>query len=161
MKLDLEMTGVAEAAKAMGVEVDMLRGRFEAAVFTTAGLIATDAMKLAPFKSGVLRESRFVTRTMPVEIGFNAPYAALTHEVGAHKKYLQRALAERTPRVAADIARTMRAQEHAKSRQTIATAPSKHPDRPHNQWSGASTDKKERRRLRPQAERQRRPRADG
>lgn len=128
MLVDMKVTGLdvvaAEAAKA----AKRFRDAFEAANFVVASEVLADLMPGVPRKSGALQESAFVTRAMPAEAGFAADYAAAVHEVGPHRKYLQRPVSAAQSTVADRVARLV--PRFADAGVTLATAPAKFSERP-------------------------------
>jgi hypothetical protein len=125
---NLKVTGLdkvlTETQKATRRFVDA----FDAAMFVVAGDILSDLLPQVPRKSGALQDSRFVSRTRPVEAGFGARHATVVHEVGPHKKYLQRPVSQASSSVAARVAALV--PRFAEAGTTLATAPSKHPATP-------------------------------
>ena len=125
---DLKLSGIDEVLTATQKATRRYVDAFEAAVFVAAGNILTELTPGVPFKTGELRDSDFVTRTMPVDAGFSAGHAAAAHEVGPQKKFLQRpmsaAASTTTKRIAALVP------GFAERGVTLATAPATHPEHP-------------------------------
>jgi hypothetical protein len=128
VNVDVKVTGAAQVEQKLEAEVDRAVNGFQAAVFQAGGVLASEAMDRAPYLTGYLRESRYVKRTMPVEIGFAAEHAHLTHERGPRKKYLQLAMSEQASRVEPVIARLT--EKYRESGTTLQTVASDHPDKP-------------------------------
>ncbi len=138
--MSVKVQGIPQAVAAVDAAVTRFRHAFQAAVFVDATTIATTAADNAPKKSGELRSSVYVTRTMPVQIGFSARHAAITHETGPRKKYLQRASSAATARARARVA--LLTAELARTGTTLQTAPAKHSERPRASWPSSSSRKR-------------------
>jgi hypothetical protein len=127
MIVDIKVTGLDAAVVNTAKAAKRFRDAFEAATFVVAGDVLAALMPGVPRKSGALQESAFVTRTMPAEAGFAAAHAAAVHEVGPHRKYLQRPVTAAEGTVAGRIARLVPG--FAEAGTTLATAPAKFSDR--------------------------------
>lgn len=103
---------------------------FEAAAFTVMSDIITASLPDVPVRTGALKASRFVARTVPITGGFGAEYAAAVHELdgGRGWKFLQRALTELLPSMGARLGALT--EQYAKSGTTIANVRAVHPERP-------------------------------
>ncbi len=128
MFVDVKQTGVKEAqagiAKAMRRYVDA----FDAANFVFAGDVMAELLPGVPEETGELKESRFVTRTAPVSAGFASAHATAAHELGKHRKYLQRPTSQAASSARARIGALT--QRFAEAGTTLASAPAKHPTTP-------------------------------
>lgn len=142
----LKLTGVDETIKGLAKATKAHADALDAAMFVVAGDILTELLPGVPFKRGVLRASRWVPRTAPTAIEFSADHAAHAHELGLHRKYLQRPVSEAASSVPARLAALV--PKFAEAGTTLALAPSKHPTQP---AGGAGA-----RRQRPQAPSRRR-----
>jgi hypothetical protein len=125
---DLKLTGIDDVLTRSERATKSFVDAFHAAMFVVAGDILSELLPGVPFKTGALRDSRWIPRAAPTAIEFSAPHAASAHELGSKKKFLQRAVSEAsgsvTDRVAALVPR------FAASNTTVSTAPTSHPTRP-------------------------------
>lgn len=128
MLVDIKVTGVDAAIANVTKATRRFRDAFEAATFVVAGDVLAGLMPGVPRKSGALQESAFVTRAMPAEMGFAAEYAAAVHEVGPHRKYLQRPVSSASGTVADRVARLVPG--YAEAGTTLASAPAQFSERP-------------------------------
>ena len=126
IKMDVE--GLAQARAQMAVAAQRFVDAFEAAEFAVASDVLTDLLPEVPRQTGALAASAAVTRTMPVEIVFGAPYAAAVHERGSRRKWLQRPFSQASSSLAARVAQ--RTALFVESGTTLATVPAQHPTTP-------------------------------
>jgi hypothetical protein len=126
--LDVKATGFKETAAAIEVSRRRHEDAFRAAEFVVAGDLLSELLPGIPVATGELRDSRFLTRTSPVQAGFAAEHATVVHEVGEHKKYLQRPMSQASSSVPDRIARLIPG--FVKAGTTLATAKTDHPERP-------------------------------
>lgn len=126
--LDMKVTGIKEIEAALEKQRQRHDDAFRAAEFVVAGELLSELLPGVPVASGELRESRYVTRTWPVQAGFAAEHAIPVHELGAHKKYLQRPMSASSSSVPARVARLIPG--FVAGGVTLATAPTSHPDQP-------------------------------
>lgn len=122
--------GIAKVETEIGRLARVYPAAFHAAAFTVMSEIITASLPDVPVKTGALKASRFVARTVPVTGGFGADYAAAVHELdgGRGWKFLQRALAELLPSMGARLGALT--ELYAKNGTTIATVRATHPERP-------------------------------
>jgi hypothetical protein len=126
--LDAKVTGIQETTAKLDAARRRHEDAFRAAEFVVAGELLTELLPGVPFATGELRDSRFVTRASPAQAGFAAEHALVTHEVGQHKKYLQRPMSTLSSSVPDRIARHL--PRFVEAGTTLATAPTQHPERP-------------------------------
>lgn len=149
--MSMRVTGVDAVLEGFRTAVARLRAAFLAAQYTVSADIADDAVANAPKKTGQLRESVFLTRTEPVRIGFGARHAAITHETGPRKKFLQRAMSDASSRSRARLAAlTM---QYAQGGTTLSSVPGRHPATAPSSWPAPLSSG----RRRPGVARRRRP----
>jgi len=126
--LDVKVTGITETTTALEATRRRHEEAFKAAEFVVAGELLSELLPGVPFATGELRDSRFVTRTSPAQAGFAAEHALVVHEVGEHKKFLQRPMSTLSSSVPDRIARLL--PRFVEAGMTLATAPTDHPERP-------------------------------
>lgn len=126
--LDAKVTGIKETTAALDASRRRHEEAFKAAEFAVAGELLTELLPGIPVQTGALRDSRFVTRTSPAQAGFAAEHALVVHEVGEHKKYLQRPMSSLSSSIPDRMARLL--PRFVEAGVTLATAPTDHPERP-------------------------------
>lgn len=131
--LSMKVTGVKEAKETLREEGRRFARAWPAAAFAEASQLMTETLPDVPRRTGELRESRYVSRTDPVEAGFGADYAALVHEMAVSHpigrwKFLQSKLNERSAGMVERMAERLAA--YAAGGITLSTVPAIHPTRP-------------------------------
>lgn len=128
MQLDVNVRGQKEALEAVAKATKRHADAFAAAVFVVASEVLSELLPQVPRRTGELVESRFVTRTSPVEVGFGAPHALAAHELGADRKFLQRPTSQSASTVPSRIARVLPRLLEAGA--TLQSVPAQHPTTP-------------------------------
>jgi hypothetical protein len=136
----VEMSGASDLEKMIRSFGDVGEDAFAAAVYLWSTNVMSTSMKLTPFDTGWLRQSRYVALpaitaagAFRVEMGYSAPYAVFVHEINnryivGEWKFLEKAIDWHASSAMADIGRMTSA--FIASRKGIGGIAIQHPTSP-------------------------------